>query len=89
MHRKSRSHNEEGTGIVVTIADSTSVTCDDVATLRIELEGRSFTTAFYVLDRLLFDCIIGCEFCRDHDAVINLKTNRVRFTDKHLHAPKG
>ena len=32
---------------------------------------------------MLFDCIIGCEFCRDHDAVINLKTNRVRFTDKH------
>ena len=32
---------------------------------------------------MLFDCIIGCEFNRDHDAVINLKTNRVRFTDKH------
>ena len=53
MHRKSRSHNEEGTGIVVTIADSTSVTCDDVATLKIELEGRSFTTAFYTY---LIDC---------------------------------
>ena len=73
---------EKTRGVVVTIADSTSVACDEVATLSIELEGRCFTTEFYVLDRLLFDCIIGCEFCRDHGAVINLQTNRVRFTDK-------
>ena len=49
-----------------------------MARVPLVLDKRSITVEFYVLDSLVFDCLLGFQFCKEQQLIIDLTTNTVK-----------
>ena len=63
----------------VKVADNSTVECNGVATIQVLIGDKQVSIDFMIMEALLYDCILGFAFCKENDAVINLKERSVRF----------
>ena len=63
----------------VQVANKTEVTCNHRVTLAMEMDDHCFNVNFLVIDHLLFDFILGCNFLREHGFIINFRTNTLEL----------
>ena len=66
----------------VQLADSTSAMCKLKATISINFDGKELDAEFLVLDHLVFDCLIGFQFCKNNNVILDLKDRNVRIGNR-------
>ena len=65
--------------VSVRVADTSPIVCECMATIPIVIDEKQIKVEFLVLDKLLFDCILGYQFLKQNNALINVKNGSVRL----------
>ena len=60
------------------MADASDSSCKVMARIPLVLDQETVLVDFFVLDSLVLDCLVGFQFCREQQLVIDLATNTVK-----------
>jgi len=68
------------------IANQDTVKISGSLTVTIKINQQEFIVNFLILDALLYDIILGLDFCKQYKVIINCEENQVTINDSPIHS---